>query len=280
MLAKVLAQFLFDDEKALTRIDMSEYMEKFSVSRLIGAPPPGYVGYDQGGQLTEVVRRRPYSVILFDEIEKAHPPDVFNVLLQLLDDGRLTDGQGRMVDFTNTVIIMTSNLGSQQLLGAETHEEGARLVGGEIIHQSFKPEFINRLDEIIIFERLGEAQIRKIVVLQLEQLRLRLEKRGFILTWEDDVLSLLYKEGYDPVFGGARPIRRAVQRFVENPPYPCNCFQVILALVRRFCLHSRVIRWLPVRVTRLHQVVVCIESVDVGDIRLIVNLDSLDRITL
>ncbi|WP_321302196.1 ATP-dependent chaperone ClpB [uncultured Sphaerochaeta sp.] len=213
LLAKVLAQFLFDDEKALTRIDMSEYMEKFSVSRLIGAPP-GYVGYDQGGQLTEVVRRRPYSVILFDEIEKAHP-DVFNVLLQLLDDGRLTDGQGRVVDFTNTVIIMTSNLGSQQLLGAETHEEGARLVG-EIIHQSFKPEFINRLDEIIIFERLGEAQIRKIVVLQLEQLRLRLEKRGFFLTWEDDVLSLLYEAGYDPVFG-ARPIRRAVQRLVENP---------------------------------------------------------------
>lgn len=213
LLAKVLAEFLFDDEKALTRIDMSEYMEKFSVSRLIGAPP-GYVGYDQGGQLTEVVRRRPYSVILFDEIEKAHP-DVFNVLLQLLDDGRLTDGQGRVVDFTNTVIIMTSNLGSQQLLSAESHEEGVRLVG-EIIHQSFKPEFINRLDEIIIFERLGEEQIRKIVVLQLEQLQERLQKRGFFLTWEDEVLSLLYKEGYDPVFG-ARPIRRAVQRLVENP---------------------------------------------------------------
>lgn len=172
---------------------------------------------------------------------------------------------------------MTSNLGSQQLLGAETHEEGARLVG-EIIHQSFKPEFINRLDEIIIFERLGEAQIRKIVVLQLEQLRLRLEKRGFILTWEDDVLSLLYKEGYDPVFGLVQ--FAVLYNDLWKTPYPCNCFQVILALVRRFCLHSRVIRWLPVRVTRLHQVVVCIESVDVGDIRLIVNLDSLDRITL
>ncbi len=213
LLAKVLAQFLFDDEKALTRIDMSEYMEKFSVSRLIGAPP-GYVGYDQGGQLTEVVRRRPYSVILFDEIEKAHP-DVFNVLLQLLDDGRLTDGQGRVVDFTNTVIILTSNLGSQQLLSAKSHEEGSKMVN-EIIHASFKPEFINRLDEIIIFESLGPEHIKKIVVLQLDQLRQRLEKRGYLLSWDDDVLQLLYSEGYDPVFG-ARPIRRAIQRLVENP---------------------------------------------------------------
>ena len=213
LLAKVLAQFLFDDEKALTRIDMSEYMEKFSVSRLIGAPP-GYVGYDQGGQLTEVVRRRPYSVILFDEIEKAHP-DVFNVLLQLLDDGRLTDGQGRLVDFTNTVIIMTSNLGSQQLLAAKSHEEGSALVM-DIIHASFKPEFINRLDEIVIFERLKEEQIRKIVVLQLQMLKQRLENRGFSLSWDDSVVDMLYQVGYDPVYG-ARPIKRAIQRMVENP---------------------------------------------------------------
>ncbi|MGE4585403.1 MAG: ATP-dependent chaperone ClpB [Sphaerochaeta sp.] len=213
LLAKVLAQLLFDDEKALTRIDMSEYMEKFSVSRLIGAPP-GYVGYDQGGQLTEVVRRRPFSVILFDEIEKAHP-DVFNVLLQLLDDGRLTDGQGRVVDFTNTIIIMTSNLGSQQLLSAESHEQGEKLVR-EIIHASFKPEFINRLDEIIIFESLGGDQIRKIVTLQLQQLAKRLEKRGFALSWDSEVVDALYTEGYDPLFG-ARPIKRAVQRMVENP---------------------------------------------------------------
>lgn len=213
LLAKVLAQLLFDDEKALTRIDMSEYMEKFSVSRLIGAPP-GYVGYDQGGQLTEVVRRRPYSVILFDEIEKAHP-DVFNVLLQLLDDGRLTDGQGRMVDFTNTVIIMTSNLGSQQLLASESHEQGVKLVN-QIIHESFKPEFINRLDEIIVFERLGKEQVHRIVTLQLKQLQTRLQKRGFSLTWEDDVVEALYQEGYDPAFG-ARPIKRAIQRMVEDP---------------------------------------------------------------
>jgi len=213
LLAKVLAQFLFDDEKALTRIDMSEYMEKFSVSRLIGAPP-GYVGYDQGGQLTEVVRRRPYSVILFDEIEKAHP-DVFNVLLQLLDDGRLTDGQGRVVDFTNTVIIMTSNLGSQQLLSSSSHEEGSKVVL-EIIHNAFKPEFINRLDEIIVFERLGSEQIRKIVTLQLQLLAKRLEKRGYHLSWEDGVVEALYEEGFDPVYG-ARPIKRAVQRLVENP---------------------------------------------------------------
>ena len=213
LLAKVLAQFLFDDEKALTRIDMSEYMEKFSVSRLIGAPP-GYVGYEQGGQLTEVVRRRPYSVILFDEIEKAHP-DVFNVLLQLLDDGRLTDGQGRLVDFTNTVIIMTSNLGSQQLLSAKSHEEGSALVM-DIIHASFKPEFINRLDEIVIFERLKEEQIRKIVVLQLQMLKQRLENRGFSLSWDDSVVDMLYQVGYDPVYG-ARPIKRAIQRMVENP---------------------------------------------------------------
>ncbi len=211
-LAKVLASFLFDDDKALTRIDMSEYMEKFSVSRLIGAPP-GYVGYDEGGQLTEVVRRRPYSVILFDEIEKAHP-DVFDILLQILDDGRLTDGQGRVVDFKNTVIIMTSNLGSRELLDAENPEDGKRKVL-EVIQNSFKPEFINRIDEIIIFNRLGREQIRKIAELQLEMLKKRMENRGIGLFWTEDALDLLADAGYNPDFG-ARPIRRAVQNMVEN----------------------------------------------------------------
>ncbi|HKL58350.1 MAG TPA: ATP-dependent chaperone ClpB [Sphaerochaeta sp.] len=213
LLAKVLASFLFDDEKALTRIDMSEYMEKYSVSRLIGAPP-GYVGYDQGGQLTEVVRRRPYSVILFDEIEKAHP-DVFNVLLQLLDDGRLTDGQGRVVDFTNTVIILTSNLGSSLLLQATDQTEARKQVLA-IIHDSFKPEFINRLDEIIIFEGLGPEQIRRIVAIQLQQLAQRLERRGYTLKWDDAVVDLVFQEGFDASFG-ARPVKRAIQRLVENP---------------------------------------------------------------
>ncbi len=212
LLAKVLARFLFDDERALTRIDMSEYMEKFSVSRLIGAPP-GYVGYDQGGQLTEVVRRRPYSVILFDEVEKAHP-EVFNVLLQLLDDGRLTDGQGRVVDFTNTVVIMTSNLGSQQLMAAESRQEGEALVR-EIIDASFKPEFINRLDEIIVFNRLGSGQIHTIVGLQLADLARRLKSRGYTLAWDDAVIDAIYEVGYDPLYG-ARPIRRAVQRMIED----------------------------------------------------------------
>lgn len=213
LLAKVLASFLFDDEKALTRIDMSEYMEKYSVSRLIGAPP-GYVGYDQGGQLTEVVRRRPYSVVLFDEIEKAHP-DVFNVLLQLLDDGRLTDGQGRVVDFTNTVIILTSNLGSSLLLQAKNQEEGRKQVLS-VIHDSFKPEFINRLDEIIIFEGLGPEQVRKIVDMQLAQLAQRLERRGYTLHWDEAVVDLVFREGFDATFG-ARPVKRAIQRLVENP---------------------------------------------------------------
>jgi ATP-dependent Clp protease ATP-binding subunit ClpB len=192
---------------------MSEYMEKFSVSRLIGAPP-GYVGYDQGGQLTEVVRRRPYSVILFDEIEKAHP-DVFNVLLQLLDDGRLTDGQGRVVDFTNAVIIMTSNLGSQQLLGAATHEEGAALVN-EVIHSAFKPEFINRLDEIIVFNRLDSEAVHQIIALQLKTLADRLKARGYLLAWDKNLEDAIFEAGFDPLFG-ARPIKRAIQRLVENP---------------------------------------------------------------
>lgn len=212
-LAKVLASFLFDDEKALTRIDMSEYMEKFSVSRLIGAPP-GYVGYDEGGQLTEVVRRRPYSVVLFDEIEKAHP-DVFNILLQILDDGRLTDGQGRLVDFTNTIIIMTSNLGSKQLMEAPTVEAGRAAVL-EVIRQSFKPEFINRIDEIIVFNQLGKEQIKGIVSLQLKRLAERLENRNLHLKWDDSVVDLVSNAGFDPDYG-ARPIKRAIQTLVENP---------------------------------------------------------------
>lgn len=212
-LAKVLASFLFDDEKALTRIDMSEYMEKFSVSRLIGAPP-GYVGYDEGGQLTEVVRRRPYSVVLFDEIEKAHP-DVFNILLQILDDGRLTDGQGRLVDFTNTIIIMTSNLGSKQLMEASTVEAGRAAVL-EVIRQSFKPEFINRIDEIIVFNQLGKEQIKGIVSLQLKRLAERLENRNLHLKWDDSVVDLVSNVGFDPDYG-ARPIKRAIQTLVENP---------------------------------------------------------------
>ncbi|MCQ2411773.1 MAG: ATP-dependent chaperone ClpB [Sphaerochaetaceae bacterium] len=212
-LAKVLANFLFDDEKALTRIDMSEYMEKFSVSRLIGAPP-GYVGYDEGGQLTEVVRRRPYSVVLFDEIEKAHP-DVFNVLLQILDDGRLTDGQGRLVDFTNTIIIMTSNLGSRQLLEADDLESGHKAVH-EVIRQSFKPEFINRIDEIIIFNQLGKEQIGAIVTLQLRKLATRLQNRGLDLRWDESVVAMVSEAGFDPDYG-ARPVKRAIQTMVENP---------------------------------------------------------------
>ena len=212
LLAKVLADFLFDDEKALTRIDMSEYMEKYSVSRLIGAPP-GYVGYDQGGQLTEVVRRRPYSVILFDEIEKAHP-DVFNVLLQVLDDGRLTDGQGRVVDFTNTIIIMTSNLGSQEILASNGKVNKSEILS--IIEAHFKPEFINRIDEIVVFNPLGKEQVGKIVTLQLDILRSRMEKRGYHLEWTPEVASYIGRVGFDPAFG-ARPIRRAIQNEIENP---------------------------------------------------------------
>lgn len=213
LLAKVLARLLFDSEKALERIDMSEYMEKHSVSRLIGAPP-GYVGYDQGGQLTEVVRRRPYSVILFDEIEKAHP-DVFNVLLQVLDDGRLTDGQGRIVDFTNTVIIMTSNLGSQYLFDGSSDEEAREHIH-QAIASAFKPEFINRIDEIVIFNKLGRSQVEKIVALQLNELKNRLEPKQLHLKWDNSLLTQLYTIGYNPNFG-ARPIKRAIQRVVENP---------------------------------------------------------------
>jgi ATP-dependent Clp protease ATP-binding subunit ClpB len=212
-LAKTLAEFLFDDERALTRIDMSEYMEKHSVSRLIGAPP-GYVGYDQGGQLTEAVRRRPYSVILFDEVEKAHP-DVFNALLQLLDEGRLTDGQGRHVDFRNTIIIMTSNLGSQMILQTEDLESIADQIT-ELIRATFKPEFLNRLDEIITFHRLDKDQMLQIVDLELAKVAARLRERGLELEVSKKAKQLLVDVGYDPAFG-ARPLKRAVQSYLQNP---------------------------------------------------------------
>ncbi len=217
-LAKTLADFLFNDEKALTRIDMSEYMEKFSVSRLIGAPP-GYVGYDEGGQLTEAVRRRPYSVILFDEVEKAHP-DVFNVLLQVLDDGRLTDGQGRVVDFKNTIIIMTSNLGSSEILEAS---ENGNFDSAELkekidylLKKSFKPEFLNRIDEIVMFNRLEKSVISGIVRIQLDKVCERLAERRIKLTFDDSAVNFLCDAGYDQNFG-ARPVKRAIQNYVENP---------------------------------------------------------------
>ncbi len=215
-LAKTLADFLFNDEKALTRIDMSEYMEKFSVSRLIGAPP-GYVGYDEGGQLTEAVRRRPYSVVLFDEIEKAHP-DVFNVLLQVLDDGRLTDGQGRIVDFKNTIIIMTSNLASSLILEADTDEKMKDLKDNvdALLKQTFRPEFLNRIDEIVMFGRLDKSCISGIVKNQLERVKTRLEDRHINLEFDESALDFLCDAGYDPAFG-ARPVKRAIQNYVENP---------------------------------------------------------------
>ena len=215
-LAKTLADFLFNDEKALTRIDMSEYMEKFSVTRLIGAPP-GYVGYDEGGQLTEAVRRRPYSVILFDEVEKAHP-DVFNVLLQVLDDGRLTDGQGRVVDFKNTIIIMTSNLGSDLILDADTDEKmkTVRPSVDALLKQTFRPEFLNRIDEIVMFGRLSKECIGGIVKNQLERVKTRLSDRRITLEFDQSAIDFLCDVGYDPAFG-ARPVKRAVQTYVENP---------------------------------------------------------------
>jgi ATP-dependent Clp protease ATP-binding subunit ClpB len=215
-LCKALAEFLFDTEESMVRIDMSEFMEKHSVARLIGAPP-GYVGYDEGGYLTEAVRRRPYAVILLDEVEKAHP-DVFNVLLQVLDDGRLTDGQGRTVDFRNTVIIMTSNLGSdviQQFAGEGNYARMKSAVM-EVVQQNFRPEFINRIDDICVFHPLGQKQIRAIVDIQLAQLRKRLLDRNLELTLDDAALDRLSEAGYDPVYG-ARPLKRAIQQQVENP---------------------------------------------------------------
>jgi len=213
-LCKALAEQLFDTEGALVRIDMSEYMEKHSVSRLIGAPP-GYVGYDQGGQLSEVVRRRPFSVVLFDEIEKAHP-DVNNVLLQVLDDGRLTDGQGRTVDFTNTVVIFTSNVGSSDILDVAGDAAVMRAKVMDAMQREFRPEFLNRLDETIIFSALGKEELRKIAVLQLEDVNKRLAEKNMRLGADEEAMDMVASVGFDPVYG-ARPLRRAVQRMLENP---------------------------------------------------------------
>jgi len=213
-LAKALAHFLFDDDAAMVRIDMSEFMEKHSVSRLIGAPP-GYVGYEEGGYLTEAVRRRPYSVILLDEIEKAHQ-EVFNVLLQLLDDGRLTDGQGRTVDFRNAVVIMTSNIGSgaiADLQGQDTVEMERRVM--EALTAHFRPEFINRIDDVIIFHPLTREQLRSIVTIQVQKLGNLLHERGIALTLTGEAQELLAGEGYDPVYG-ARPLRRVIQKKVQD----------------------------------------------------------------
>ena len=214
-LARALAQFLFDDEQALIRLDMSEYQEKHTVARMLGAPP-GYVGYDEGGQLTEAVRRRPYSVVLFDEIEKAHP-DVFNVLLQILDDGRLTDGQGRTVDFRNTVLIMTSNLGGQliQDMSGRSFDEVREAVMA-VLRDQFRPEFLNRVDDIIVFKSLTQEQLGAIVDIQLARLRKRLEDRKISLTVTDAARKLLIERGWDPVYG-ARPLKRAIQRLVQDP---------------------------------------------------------------
>jgi ATP-dependent Clp protease ATP-binding subunit ClpB len=214
-LAKALAEFLFDDEQAIVRIDMSEFMEKHSVSRLIGAPP-GYVGYEEGGYLTEAVRRRPYSIILMDEVEKAHP-EVFNVLLQILDDGRLTDGQGRTVDFKNAVIIMTSNLGSQWIteLGGKDYDEMKRRVM-EAVKTHFKPEFLNRIDDLIIFRGLSMEDIKKIADLQLAFLVKRVADRGVEITFTDKLKEMVSKEGYDAVYG-ARPLKRLIQKKIQDP---------------------------------------------------------------
>ncbi|HKX13487.1 MAG TPA: AAA family ATPase, partial [bacterium] len=213
--ARALAEFLFDDEHAMIRIDMSEYMEKHSVSRLIGAPP-GYVGYEEGGQLTEAVRRRPYSVLLFDEVEKAHP-DVFNVLLQILDDGRATDGQGRTVDFKNTVLIMTSNIGSQYIteLKGQSEEEMERRVM-EALRGHFRPEFLNRIDEIVIFHSLKESQIERIVNIQLKRLDKLLADRKIKLELSEPARKFIAEHGYDPVYG-ARPLKRAIQKYLQDP---------------------------------------------------------------
>jgi ATP-dependent Clp protease ATP-binding subunit ClpB len=215
-LAKALASFLFDDDAALTRIDMSEYMEKHSVARLIGAPP-GYVGYEEGGSLTEVVRRRPYQVILFDEVEKAHP-DVFNVLLQVLDDGRLTDGQGRTVDFRNTLIILTSNLGSDVLARQAQGEDSAKVREQvmEVVRAAFRPEFLNRLDDILLFHRLTRSQMTSIVDIQLKRLEQLLTERKMGLELDDKAKLWLGNAGYDPVYG-ARPLKRVIQRELQNP---------------------------------------------------------------
>jgi len=216
-LCKALAEVLFDDENAMVRVDMSEFMERHTVSRLIGAPP-GYVGYEEGGRLTEAVRRRPYCVVLLDEIEKAHR-DVFNVLLQVLDDGRLTDSHGRTVDFTNTIIVMTSNIGSQmiqQISQEGGSEEEVRSAVRGALQSSFLPEFLNRIDEIIIFHPLDRNQIRRIVGLQIERLAKQLEGHGMRLEVTDAALDAIAREGYDPIYG-ARPLKRAIQQKIQNP---------------------------------------------------------------
>jgi len=206
---------LFDTEEAMVRVDMSEFMEKHSVARLIGAPP-GYVGYEEGGYLTELVRRKPYSVILLDEVEKAHP-DVFNILLQVLDEGRLTDGQGRTVDFSNTVVIMTSNLGSDviQSMAGGDYEDMKKAVM-EIVGTHFRPEFINRIDDSVVFRPLGKEEIREIAAIQLKQLGMRLAENDLNIEFSDAALDLIGEEGFDPVYG-ARPLKRTIQSEIENP---------------------------------------------------------------
>jgi ATP-dependent Clp protease ATP-binding subunit ClpB len=216
-LARALAEFLFDDEHAMVRIDMSEYQEKHAVSRLIGAPP-GYVGYEESGQLTEAIRRRPYAVVLFDEIEKAHP-EVLNVMLQLLDDGRLTDGKGRTVDFRNTVVIMTSNVASDLIQEMALRREEAALHKEplmEALRRTFRPEFLNRIDEIVVFHSLGPEQIETIVEIQLGDLRRRLADRKITVELTEAARRTLAERGYDPAFG-ARPLKRTIQRLIENP---------------------------------------------------------------
>jgi ATP-dependent Clp protease ATP-binding subunit ClpB len=215
-LTKALARFLFDDETAMVRIDMSEYMEKHSVARMIGAPP-GYVGYEQGGALTEAIRRRPYQIILLDEVEKAHP-DVFNVLLQVLDDGRMTDGQGRTVDFRNTLIVMTSNLGAD-ILAEQPEGEDSSAVREQVmsvVRSAFRPEFLNRLDEILLFHRLTRGQMTVIVDIQLVQLQSLLAERKIALELDEAAKAWLADKGYDPVYG-ARPLKRVIQRELQNP---------------------------------------------------------------
>ncbi|MEG2489500.1 MAG: AAA family ATPase, partial [Aurantimicrobium sp.] len=212
-LAKALAEYLFDDEKAMIRIDMSEYGEKFSVSRLVGAPP-GYVGYEAGGQLTEAVRRRPYSVVLLDEVEKAHP-EVFDVLLQVLDDGRLTDGQGRTVDFRNVILILTSNLGSQFLVDPELSWDEKERAVNETVRQAFKPEFVNRLDDIVVFSALSQADLGQIVELYIDRLQKRLSERRLELAVTPSARTWLAERGYDPIYG-ARPLRRLMQHEIDD----------------------------------------------------------------
>ena len=213
-LARALADYLFDDERAIVRVDMSEYQERHTVSRLMGAPP-GYVGYEEGGQLTESVRRRPYSVVLLDELEKAHT-DVFNVLLQLLDDGRLTDGQGRTVDFRNTIVIMTSNLGSAVFADASIEREKQKAAVLEDVRLAFRPEFVNRIDEIVVFDPLGRDEIRQIVDIQLRGLQQRLAERKLTVALTDAARDYLANKGYDPAFG-ARPLKRLIQREIQDP---------------------------------------------------------------